>query len=245
MKGKMFGYVKNLLRKWVETPDDKQPPPSAVSAAPAPARRLAPTPPPEGAPARQNGSRQNGRGIELPLQPIIGGLPLDLQPRLKCTEAAGLTICIPLERILAQLSHGAVKITFGELRQAAPDFFTLEDDRDRVLVPLPLGEILARLNPALITRRRVQKQVEVPDDISSPFAPAQSGADLLGWPVQIRSRPGASPSPAPDRASHATAGRAAVPQWDYFRAHTATADYCSAQPARDEFRYASIARVQE
>jgi predicted regulator of Ras-like GTPase activity (Roadblock/LC7/MglB family) len=206
MKGKMFGYVKNLLRKWVETPDGKQSPP-AVNPAPAPARRIVLAPPPEGAPVRQNGSRQNGshqngshqngKGIELPLQPIIGGLPLDLQPRLKRTEAAGLTISIPLEKILAQLSHGVVKITFGELRQAAPDFFTPERDRDRVLVPLPLGDILARLNPALITRRRVQKQVEVPDDISSPFDQRNPALIFSVGPSNPEAAPTPTPAPAP------------------------------------------------
>jgi predicted regulator of Ras-like GTPase activity (Roadblock/LC7/MglB family) len=198
MKGKMFGYVKNLLRKWVEAPDDNPPPP-AVSAAPAPARRIALAPLPEGAPARQNGSHQNGRGLELPLQPIIGGLPLDLQPRLKRPDAGALTICIPLEKILAQLSRGAVKITFGELRQAAPDLFTLEDDRDRVLVPLPLGEILSRLNPALITRRRVQKQVEVPADISSPFDQRNQGLIFSVGPTKPETAPAPAPAPAPRR----------------------------------------------
>src|ERR1044071_10373859 len=43
------------------------------------------------------------------------------------------------------------------------------NDRDRMLVPLPLSEILARLNPALIVRRRTQRQVEVPAEIDSPF----------------------------------------------------------------------------
>ena len=129
MKGKMFGYVKNLLRKWVETPEDN-PPARAVSAAPAPARRMVMTPPHAGAPAQKNGSHQNGRGIELPLQPLLDGLPLELQPRLKTPNAGALTIAIPLEKILAQISRGAVKITFGELRQAAPDLFTPEDDRD-------------------------------------------------------------------------------------------------------------------
>ena len=194
----MFGYVKNLLRKWVEAPDDNPPPP-AVSAAPAPARRIALAPLPEGAPARQNGSHQNGRGLELPLQPIIGGLPLDLQPRLKRPDAGALTICIPLEKILAQLSRGAVKITFGELRQAAPDLFTLEDDRDRVLVPLPLGEILSRLNPALITRRRVQKQVEVPADISSPFDQRNQGLIFSVGPTKPETAPAPAPAPAPRR----------------------------------------------
>ena len=49
MKIKMFGYVKNLLRKWVEIPDENQPAP-VVNAPPAPARRPVMAPRPEGAP---------------------------------------------------------------------------------------------------------------------------------------------------------------------------------------------------
>ena len=188
----MFGYVKNLLRNWVGTPGGNQPP-TAVSAAPAPSRQTAMAPPPESARARNNGSHQNGKGIEMPLQPILGGLPLELQPRLRHPEAGALTISIPLEKILAQLSRGVVKITFGELRQAAPDFFTPEDDCDRVLVPLPLGEILSRLNPALITRRRVQKQVEVPAEICSPFDQHNQSLIFSVGPTN----PEAAPVPAP------------------------------------------------
>jgi len=192
MKGKMFGYVKNILRKWVETPDDNQPAP-AVRATPAPARRTVMASLHQSASAHKNGSHQNGKGIELPLQPLLDGLPLELQPRLKHPDAGALTISIPLEKILAQLSRGAVRITFGELRQAAPDLFTLEDDRDRVLVPLPLAEILARLNPALITRRRVQKQVEVPAEISSPFDQRNQGLIFSVGPT----KPESAPAPAP------------------------------------------------
>ena len=111
MKIKMFGYVKNLLRKWVETPDESQPAP-VVAAPPAPARRTVMAPLPQRAPAPSNGTHQNGRGIELPLQPILSDLPLELQPRLKNPDAGALTISIPLEKILAQLSRGAVKIPF-------------------------------------------------------------------------------------------------------------------------------------
>ena len=188
----MFGYVKSLLRKWVETADDNQRAP-AVSTPPAFPRRAVMAPLREGAPAAKDRSHQNGRGIELPLQPLLDGLPLELQPRLKHPDAGGLTISIPLEKILAQLSSGAVKIAFRELRQAAPDLFTPEDDRDRVLVPLPLAEILARLNPALITRRRVQKQVEVPAEICSPFDQRNEGLIFSVGPTQ----PETAPAPAP------------------------------------------------
>jgi predicted regulator of Ras-like GTPase activity (Roadblock/LC7/MglB family) len=203
MKGKMFGYVKNLLRKWVETPDNNHPAP-AVSAMPSPVRRTVMAPSHhQGAPAHKNGSHQNGRGIELPLQPLLDGLPLELQPCLKHPDAGELTISIPLEKILAQLSRGAVKITFGELRQAAPELFAPEDDRDRVLVPLPLAEILARLNPALITRRRVQKQVEVPAEICSPFDQRNQNLIFSVGPTKPESasvpasRQFAVPAPAP------------------------------------------------
>ena len=95
-----------------------------------------------------------------------------------------------------------MKVSFGELRQAAPDLFTEEADRDAVLVPLPLGEILARLNPSLITRRRVQRQVEVPAEISSPFDPRSQGLFFSVGPAKPDSAP--SPASAPGGASSAT-----------------------------------------
>jgi predicted regulator of Ras-like GTPase activity (Roadblock/LC7/MglB family) len=196
MKVKMFGYIKNVLRKWVETPDEDQAAP-AVPAAPAPRRKIvmAPLPGAARAPAPSINGHQNGRGIELPLQPILAGLPLELQPRLQNPDAGALTVCVPLEKILAQLSRGSVKIPFGELRQAAPDLFTPEEDRDGVMVPLPLAEVLSRLNPALITRRRVQKKVEVPAEISSPFDQRNQGLIFSVGPTKPESVPTAIPPP--------------------------------------------------
>ena len=203
MKVKMLGHIKNLLRKWVETPDEDQAAP-AVTTVPAARRKIVMTPLPEAAPSPTpgNGGHHNGRGIELPMQPILAGLPLELQARLRNPDAGALTICIPLEKILAQLSRGSVKIHFGELRQAAPDLFTPEEDWDGVMVPLPLGEVLTRLNPALITRRRVQKKVEVPADISSPFDQRNQGLIFSVGPTKPESVPAGMPpqrqaAPAP------------------------------------------------
>src|SRR4051812_35800471 len=79
-----------------------------------------------------NGHRKStGHGVELPLEPILKGLPLELQPRVKDTNVGDATIYIPLEKILAQLGRGAVNISFGELRQAAPQLFSGGFDRDR------------------------------------------------------------------------------------------------------------------
>ena len=173
----MFGFLKLFKRKdpspenasfqeeapveefeeYVEPPLEMPEPPRAQRNGP---QRNAP---------QRNG--HNGRGLFLPLQPILDTLPLELQPRIKCSDATDLTVSVPLEKVLSQLSRGVVKISFGELRQAVPQAFAAANDRDRVMVTLPLSDILAQLNPALITRRRVQKQVEVPEEISSPFEP--------------------------------------------------------------------------
>jgi predicted regulator of Ras-like GTPase activity (Roadblock/LC7/MglB family) len=193
MKLKIFSPVRNLLRMLVDNP--AQDPSDAAPAHPtvAPERRTATAFRPRAVPARPTSARQNGRGVELPLQPIFASLPTELQPRLIQADPGPLTICIPLEKVLAQLSRGSVQISFGELRQAAPDCFSPENDRDRMLVPLPLGEILARLNPALIARRRTQRQVDVPLEIASPFDPHSRGLIFSVGPA----KPPSAPAPGP------------------------------------------------
>src|SRR5882724_7472119 len=212
----MFGFLKPLLRKLVETPVETEPPPAPdfapQSFAPAPPagypRPARPGRPPQHAvhpqPGRLQPGRTNGKGLELPLQSVLQILPLELQPRVLYPEVGDATISVPLEKILAQLSRGTVKISFGELRMAAPGVFSPENDRDRVLVPLPLEEILVRLNPALITRRRTQRQVEVPMDISSPF-------DMDGQGLAFSTGPGASSKPEPAPMAAPTARHAPPP----------------------------------
>ncbi|HOX56814.1 MAG TPA: roadblock/LC7 domain-containing protein [Candidatus Paceibacterota bacterium] len=196
MKFNIFNPFGNLLRKLVEAPE-QAPPVEEPPVAPAPKRSIVMAPRPEPFPSANNRHHQNGRGVELPLQPIFASLPQELQGRLVQPDAGGLTISIPLEKILAQLSRGAVHISFGEIRQAAPDFFTPENDRDRVAVLLPLGEILSRLNPALINRRRTQKQIEVPADIASPFDPGSRSLIYSVGPSKPPSVPAPGPMPPP------------------------------------------------
>src|SRR6266576_3753060 len=144
----MFGFLKLFKRKdptpeaesFQETPGDAfEETPEQFEEAPE-----APRPQRNGqrnSPQR-NGNGHNGRGIFLPLQGILDTLPLELQPRVKCADASDLTVCVPLEKILSQLSRGVVRISFGELRQSAPQAFAAANDRDRVMVTLPLGDIL-------------------------------------------------------------------------------------------------------
>jgi len=201
----MFGFIKTLLRKRPENPAENETPAQTetdYNQEPAPYGQAMVTQ--SSRPnSNGNGFHQAGKGIELPLQSILSNLPLELQPRVKNANVGDACISIPLEKVLAQLSRGAVKISFGELRMAAPYVFAPGNDRDRVLVPLPLSEIIAQLNPALITRRRVQKHVEVPEEVSSPFDPQAQGLIFSIGPAK------AQPAPAPN--AHAPRPAPAAP----------------------------------
>ena len=201
MKLHILNPVRNLLRKLAgPAPQEGE----CEAAAPPAKRPLAMAPRPE-ASSSAPVTHHNGHSVELSLQAIAATLPLEIQARIVQPAPAGLTFAVPLEKVLSQLSRGVVQICFGELRQAVPDMFTPENDRDRVLIPLPLSEILPRLNPALITRRRVQKQVEVPVEVLSPFDqrnrcltvdPSQSAAPTAA-PVAAPARRVAPVAPAP------------------------------------------------
>jgi predicted regulator of Ras-like GTPase activity (Roadblock/LC7/MglB family) len=196
----MFGFLKNLLRKAPETSaENYESVVTETGEAPYAPQSAAKPPIFKAPPLRRNGSSANGngKGIELSLQTIVQGLPLELQPRLRRPNVGDATITVPLEKVLAQLSRGAVKVSFGELRQAAPEVFTAQNDRDRVLVSLPLADILNKLNPALIARRRVQRQVEIPAEISSPFASHGEGLSLAISSPKAQAE--AAPAPLPAR----------------------------------------------
>jgi predicted regulator of Ras-like GTPase activity (Roadblock/LC7/MglB family) len=159
------------------------------------------SPRPAGATNGHHASAHNGNGnsIHLPLHTILNGLPLELKARIREAGVGELTISLPTEQVLAQLSLGAVKITFGELRAAVPGVFSPEPDRDQLQVALPLNEILARLNPALLNRRASQKQIEVPEEIHSPFATNGAGLSFgtTAKPAPVRpANPVKPPSPA-------------------------------------------------
>ena len=134
--------------------------------------------PPPGQPAGPN-------ELQLPLQPILDVMPMELRARVKRTDTANLTVQLPLEKILTQLALGTVKITFGELRLAAPGVFSdASDAHDQKSVALPLNEILARLSPSLLSRRIEQKHVEVDDDITSPFGGQGQGLKISPPPAK-------------------------------------------------------------
>lgn len=202
----MLGFLKNLFR-------DSAPAPAAtiapVPAAPPPPRPIAPPvaappPPPVAAPPVAKpppppppiSTTAKTGGVRLPLQKVLAGLSPELQSRACRSDLGSATVFIPLDKILPQLASGAVKISFGELRHAAPESFSRDADRDRIQVFLPLAEILAQLNPALLARRQSQKQVEIPAEIGGAFD--LRGEQLSFASTPVKSQSAANPPPAPE-----------------------------------------------
>lgn len=158
--------------------------PASSSASPAPEAAFVTTPPGE-------------NEIALPLAPVIAALPLDLRAKIMVIPPPGLTINLPVETVVTQLAFGAVRITFGELRQMAPGVFANSGgELDGKQVVLPLNEILSRINPSLLSRRTGSK-VEVAEEISGPFNGRGQGLAFTSEPLKA---PKAAPAPAPEPA---------------------------------------------
>jgi predicted regulator of Ras-like GTPase activity (Roadblock/LC7/MglB family) len=194
VKIKFAGLLRGLLRRLNhDVATSPQTPRALVVAAPAatarPQTALPASPPSTMPPA----PAENPDELQLPLQSILAAMPMDLRAKVMQTPPAGMMIAVPLEKILKQLAFGSVKIAFGELRTAAPGVFVNSGgEHDHKPVMLPLNEILTRLNPALLSRRSAQKQVEVTEDITGPFGAGGEGVKIS---VAAKPTPSADMSP--------------------------------------------------
>ena len=193
VRSKFAGLLRGILRRM---DGDRDQTPSApterpVSAgAPAPVTSAAPSPSATSMPPGEN-------EIALPLAPVVAGLPPELRAKIMSVPPPGLTINVPVETVLAQLPFGAVKISFGELRQLAASIFVNSGgEHDVKMVGLPLNEILPRLNPALLARRTGQK-IEVGEEIKGPFGGKNAGVTFTTQPLKPASPP--PPVPRADR----------------------------------------------
>ena len=142
------------------------------------AQKAAPTPEPEPAPTpapAQDSDNSAGSDIDISLQAVLRGLPADIKDRVIDLDIRGATMTISLERILAQLPSGSVKISFGSLRHAAPQLFSAGAEFDSRDVALPLDEILAKVNPAMICRPEEPVQ-RIDGPVAQPERRAESEA---------------------------------------------------------------------
>ncbi len=202
VKIKFAGLLRGMLRRRAndeattpQTPRSLAVAAPPVSVAPAAAARPQTASPASPATTTPPAPAENPDELQLPLQSILAAMPMDLRAKVMQTPPAGTMIAVPLEKILTQLAFGSVKIAFGELRTAAPGVFVNSGgEHDHKPVMLPLNEILTRLNPALLSRRSAQKQVEVTEDITGPF-----GASGEGVKISVAAKPTPSAAMPPLR----------------------------------------------
>src|SRR2546423_5474346 len=101
----MFGFLKNIVRKLAETSEDREQTYTQEDYnASAPEQQSRPVNPRQrnggsngGSASQAYGAAQRVAGLDLPLQPILASLPLELQPRIFQSETGDLAISVPLE----------------------------------------------------------------------------------------------------------------------------------------------------
>lgn len=206
-KSGFFGYLKGLFRRPEENLSDEFDSPAAAPLMPPPVE-IAPAAAAAVEAARNgngNTSTSGIAGVSIPLQSILNGFSPELRSKVRVQAVGDLAVTITLDKILPQLAQGVVQVPFGDIRKAAPQVFAPGIDSDRVPVPLPLNEILSRINPALLMRKTAQRQVEIPTEITSPFDGRGQGLSISvgnAKPVHPAAPRKAAPAPAvPGRGS--------------------------------------------
>ncbi|HMJ65695.1 MAG TPA: hypothetical protein VK615_10115, partial [Candidatus Binatia bacterium] len=107
--------------------------------------------------------------ISLPFTAILQLIPKELHGKMAAGVSNALSYNLPKAVALEQLSRGAVKVAFGDLRRAAPaGLFAGSGGHDSRLVDLPLREILNRLDPEAFARRSTHR-VSIPEDVTDIF----------------------------------------------------------------------------
>lgn len=120
--------------------------------------------------------------IALPLESVFARLPNSLASFVQ-SQGSGF-VSIPARRILQELPKGSVKLSFGELRVAAPPgTFSENAGHDQVLVELPLNQILMRIPASLLSRRPGQKHVEVSSEVKDIFGKNGESISISAAPV--------------------------------------------------------------
>jgi predicted regulator of Ras-like GTPase activity (Roadblock/LC7/MglB family) len=186
----------STIKRWLGSQPSEAKPVAAAPPVPArpqapaarvqtPAAKLSTTPPP--APINSNiSSAANGddKFLHLPLKPIFDRLSPALQSLANADQVSDTDeIALQIDNILAQLPGGVVRISFGELRHAAPvGIFGEQNSHDYTLIDVPLSEILERINPARLSLRADRKRIEVPPDVAGVFGKDGAGKVSIAAP---------------------------------------------------------------
>jgi predicted regulator of Ras-like GTPase activity (Roadblock/LC7/MglB family) len=122
--------------------------------------------------------------LHLPLKPIFERLSPALKALANAEQISDADeIALPTDNILPQLTGGVVRISFGELRNAArTGIFAEQNSHDYTLIDIPLSEVVARLNPSLLSLRADRKRVEVPKEVTGVFGKNGAGTAVIAAP---------------------------------------------------------------
>ena len=108
--------------------------------------------------------------LALSYTAILKQVPKELYGKLAPAGAAGGQFSVARAEVFEQLPKGAVKVTFGQLRQSAPaGVFINSSAYDGKLIDLPLADILKQLEPQAFTRRPGQRVVEISPEVLDIF----------------------------------------------------------------------------
>lgn len=155
----------------------------------------------------------NDEDVSIPLQAVLDNLPPELKCRVIPMDLGGATMTVAVHKILCQLPQGAVKLSFGELRRAAPQLFSPGEQLDQRLFDLPLNEILVRMNPALLPPSpapaapdtdEMASSFNLPESEPSPAGPSESPAAGSRKPQGPMRVPLTAPTTTPPTAGEET-----------------------------------------
>ncbi|KAF0171542.1 MAG: hypothetical protein FD161_4269 [Limisphaerales bacterium] len=148
--------------------------------------------------------------LAIPLKSVLDRLSAALKPL--ATRAAGPEekINVPTAKVLAQLATGAVRITFDELRAAAPAGLFSAGGQGDALVDLPLPEVLRVAGP-LLKRKPAQKAEPAAGSFFSGPGPAPAAKPASAPAPVAPATPVAPPIFTPPAAPSAPAPHAFAP----------------------------------
>lgn len=132
--------------------------------------------------------------LAISLKAVLDRLSATLKPLATRVAGPDEKINVPTAKVLAQLATGAVRITFDELRAAAPAGLFSAGGQSDALVDLPLPEVLRVAGP-LLKRKAAPKAEPAAGSFFAGMGPA-SAAKPAPAPAPV-APPVFAPPPAP------------------------------------------------
>lgn len=142
--------------------------------------------------------------LAISLKSVLDRLSAALKPLATRAASPDEKINVPTAKVLAQLSTGAVRITFDELRAAAPAGLFSAGGQGDALVDLPLPEVLRVAGP-LLKRKPAQKAEPAAGSFFAGLGPASASAPAPAPAPVVPPAPVAPPIFAPPTAPAAPA----------------------------------------